>query len=527
MARKSRKHKYIKEIYVMEKVYSTAVYARLSVMDGEDENSINTQVELIRNYIDLHSDLDYTDTYIDNGYTGTDFSRPAFTRLIDDIRGKKINCIVVKDMSRFGRNYIEAGYYIETVFPFLKVRLIAINDNFDSNRKSDMDSLVLPIKNMINMMYARDISKKVWTALQQKKKNGCSVGNTIPYGYIRNKETHRNEINESTGFYVHIIFQWKLDGISVNEIRCRLDTIMAPTPRKPDGEERKGWSNSTISAILKNQTYIGDTVSNKTDKALYSGRSKTVLGKEHWIITKNTHDAIVAGDDFANVQKIFIKQAEKYNCAGKRSADNVFGGIVFCADCGKKMKYERYAGNGYYICRSGRAGHLGRRNRITERLLKILTIRQMYMSVKDISGKGKMFKSMFYDMSKNISGLTKEIARLREKKRQLYEEQAAGKYTPEDYKNIKDIYSSDYERIRARLAYERSRLADIEDRVKKYRIFCAEYEKIADGGGEDNDFLKKYVRRIEVGSNKKINIITDFADTCSNPDITARGENVV
>lgn len=162
-----------------------AIYGRLSVEDEETEESMETQIALVQDYINRSRELSYVDTYFDNGFTGTNFKRPAFTRLMNDVRQKKIKCIVVKDLSRFGRNYLEAGYYIETVFPFLGVRLIAVTDNFDSTRTEDMESLALPIRNMVNAMYAKDISKKIWTSLQRKKEAGYAVGNDAPYGYIQ------------------------------------------------------------------------------------------------------------------------------------------------------------------------------------------------------------------------------------------------------------------------------------------------------------------------------------------------------
>lgn len=178
------------------------------------------------------SELNYVDTYFDNGFTGTNFKRPAFTRLMNDVRQKKIKCIVVKDLSRFGRNYLEAGYYIETVFPFLGVRLIAVTDHFDSTRKEDMESLALPIRNMVNTMYAKDISKKVWTSLQRKKEAGYAVGSDAPFGYIRNPVTKRNEIDPETAFYVQLIFQWVLMGVAIFEIARRLTLLKVPTPRE-------------------------------------------------------------------------------------------------------------------------------------------------------------------------------------------------------------------------------------------------------------------------------------------------------
>lgn len=185
-----------------------------------------------------------------------------------DVRQKRVKCIVVKDLSRFGRNYLEAGYYIETVFPFLGVRLIAVTDNFDSTRKEDMESLALPIRNMVNAMYAKDISKKIWTSLQRKKEAGYAVGNDAPYGYIRNPVTKRNEIDPEAAFYVQLIFQWELMGVPIFEIARRMTLLQVPTPREwhrkmVEGKEvltYKKWGVTTIRHILENQTYVGDTM---------------------------------------------------------------------------------------------------------------------------------------------------------------------------------------------------------------------------------------------------------------------------
>lgn len=282
------------------------------------ESYMETQIALVQDYINRSRELSYVDTYFDNGFTGTNFKRPAFTRLMNDVRQKKIKCIVVKDLSRFGRNYLEAGYYIETVFPFLGARLIAVTDNFDSNRKEDMESLALPIRNMVNAMYAKDISKKIWTSLQRKKEAGYAVGNDAPYGYIRNPMTKRNEIDPEAAFYVQLIFQWELMGVPIFEIARRMTLLQVPTPREwhrkmVEGKEVltcKKWGVTTIRHILENQTYVGDTINNKSTQKLFAGQDRRDLPKEQWYVAKNTHPAIIARDDFEKVQKI-LKRNQK------------------------------------------------------------------------------------------------------------------------------------------------------------------------------------------------------------------------
>lgn len=178
-----------------------AIYGRLSVEDEETEESMETQIALVQDYINRSRELSYVDTYFDNGFTGTNFKRPAFTRLMNDVRQKKIKCIVVKDLSRFGRNYLEAGYYIETVFPFLGIRLIAVTDNFDSARKEDMESLALPIRNMVNAMYAKDISLFGMDFLSAGQ---CAIGNGdsfVPHASVARNGSTSNADRRICDFY--------------------------------------------------------------------------------------------------------------------------------------------------------------------------------------------------------------------------------------------------------------------------------------------------------------------------------------
>lgn len=403
MARKSRKNLPQPEQATVsvqfpeldEEKIPTAIYGRLSVEDDEDNESMETQIALVQDFINRSSELNYVDTYFDNGFTGTNFKRPAFTRLMNDVRQKKIKCIVVKDLSRFGRNYLEAGYYIETVFPFLGVRLIAVTDHFDSTRKEDMESLALPIRNMVNTMYAKDISKKVWTSLQRKKEAGYAVGSDAPFGYIRNPVTKRNEIDPETAFYVQLIFQWVLMGVAIFEITRRLTLLKVPTPREwhrkiVEGKEvvtYKKWGETSVRHMLANQTYVGDTVNNKSTQKFFAGQDKRDLSKEQWHVTRNTHPAIIARDDFEKVQEILAKNQKVFKEVRAESEQirteyqNDLAGMVFCADCGRPMDFDRLPHGAeeskkvcYYICRARQADDKCIGHQITEKLLKALVM---------------------------------------------------------------------------------------------------------------------------------------------------------
>ena len=365
--------------------------------------------------ISRSSELNYVDTYFDNGFTGTNFKRPAFTRLMNDVRQKKIKCIVVKDLSRFGRNYLEAGYYIETVFLFLGVRLIAVTDNFDSTRTEDMESLALPIRNMVNAMYAKDISKKIWTSLQHKKEAGYAVGNDAPYGYIRNPMTKRNEIDPEAAFYVQLIFQWELMGVPIFEIARRMTLLQVPTPREwhrkiVEGKEVltcKKWGVTTIRHILENQTYVGDTINNKSTQKLFAGQDKHDLSKEQWYVAKNTHPAIIARDDFEKVQKILDKNRAVFNTVRAKSEQiraeyqNDLAGMVFCADCGRPMEFERLLHGAeeskkvcYYICKARQADDKCIGHQIPEKLLKALIMDQLHLFITQLSDRRKVVEEL-------------------------------------------------------------------------------------------------------------------------------------
>ena len=429
-----------------------AIYGRLSVEDEEKEESMETQIALVQDYINRSSELSYVDTYFDNGFTGTNFKRPAFTRLMNDVRQKKIKCIVVKDLSRFGRNYLEAGYYIETVFPFLGVRLIAVTDNFDSTRKEDMESLALPIRNMVNAMYAKDISKKIWTSLQRKKEAGYAVGNDAPYGYIRNPVTKRNEIDPEAAFYVQLIFQWELMGVPIFEIARRMTLLQVPTPREwhrkmVEGKEVltcKKWGVTTIRHILENQTYVGDTINNKSTQKLFAGQDKRDLPKEQWYVAKNTHPAIIARDDFEKVQKILDKNRAAFHTVRAKSEQirteyqNDLAGMVFCADCGRPMEFERLPHGAeeskkvcYYICKARQADDKCIGHQITEKLLKALLMDQLHLFITQLSDRRKVVEELrkiedvqnpVYRAKGEIMSLTDKVSQMAKKREQLYAE---------------------------------------------------------------------------------------------------------
>ena len=251
------------EEYSGEKI-PTAIYARLSVLRDDDKSeSIENQISLIHRYILEHPEMELFDVYADRDRSGTNFNRPEFERLISDVTKGKVTCIIVKDLSRFGRNYIETGVFIENIFPKLGARLIAINDNFDSNREEDVNSLSVPIKNMINEMYAKDISRKIISSNRIRNRSGNSkLRGNAPYGY--KYEDNKLVPDERYAPYVRLIFEWRSKGKSVNDIAKRLTLIGAPVPGNVTGDKNidkfgERWLPSKIYHILSNPEYTGDS----------------------------------------------------------------------------------------------------------------------------------------------------------------------------------------------------------------------------------------------------------------------------
>ena len=319
MARKSRKITAAAEPVIEvqpTETFPTAIYARLSVENSgksEKVDVIANQIEICKSYIADRPYLDLIDTYIDNGHTGTVFDRPEFNRLINDIKTGRIKCLVVRDLSRFGRDYIETGTYLERIFPQIGLRFIAIKENYDSfDTDGSSESLMIPLQNMINALYSKDISRKVSTALKAQMEDGTFVKRNLPYGYKWDEEHSNMVIDEEAAQYVRLIFRWKLEGKSNVYILDTLESMGAPTPeyqkrvngtRKGDGYSRNGWNRSTLPEILTNPHYVGDTVLGRSLRALYKGvRPHKIKDKDQWIVFPNTHEAIISREDFEKVQ---------------------------------------------------------------------------------------------------------------------------------------------------------------------------------------------------------------------------------
>lgn len=344
---------------VPSEIYKAAIYTRLYREDNLDQSdSIENQIALLEDYISGRPYLHKVGVYIDNGFTGTNFDRPEWQRLMEDVKTGTINCIVVRDLSRLGRNYIETGDFLEKICPFLGIRFIAVNDNFDTETVEANGALSVSLSNIINDYYAKDISRKVSSALKSKMENGDYIGKWEKYGYLKSPD-NKNQliVNPETAPIVQLIFQWRSEGMSYMGINKKLNDMGIPSPGQykanrgivTNNNQKPRtilWNKHMVTEILNDMVYLGHLAQRKGTQCLYAGVPYTRTDETDWIIVEHTHEAIIEQDLFDKVQQINAAASAKAKAnSGKYDhlpkAVNIYGKKFTCADCGAVMKLVR------------------------------------------------------------------------------------------------------------------------------------------------------------------------------------------
>mgnify|MGYP002508870753 FL=1 len=486
MARKSRKAQAqpVAEVKKEAAALPTAIYARLSVENSgkdDDGNSLQNQIAVCEDYLDGCPHLRLTEVYSDNGKTGTVFDRPAWNRLMDDVRTGKIQCIVVRDLSRFGRDYVETGSYLEKIFPALGTRFISVKENFDNFTCGNaMESLSVSLQNLVNAMYSRDISKKVSTALRAQMETGRFRNRNLPYGYLWNEDKTAYVVDEEAAAVVRQIFEWKRQEVSVYTIVERLKTggIESPERHKRRAGTRsggniqgEGWCPSTIRGILQNRAYIGEMVCGKSETALYKGLKKHVTETDKWIVVPDAHPPIVSVSDFEAVERQMQKDSTHRETAMEWSADiragmiDLFAGKIFCADCGKRMYYKRQriqckgvVFRGVYDCSTHmRRGHgtcfkhamrqdaLNEKvfNAIRDQLQVALDYERLLLAMRGGSGEASVREKH----KAAVASVKLRLNALKKKRAGLYESYVEGILNEEEYAFAKQTYEEQYEAL--------------------------------------------------------------------------------
>ncbi len=453
-------------------IYNATAYVRLSKEDlasisGErvESNSISNQKQLILDFVSDKPDINIVSIREDDGYTGTDFDRPGFQCMMDDIRAGAVNCVIVKDLSRFGREYINAGKYIDRLFPYYGVRLIAINDGIDTISRSSADDFGIMVKNLMNDNYCRDISIKIRSQLEVKRKKGEYIGAFAPYGYMKSEEDNNKlVIDIYPAEVVRDIFRWKLDGVNENAIAKRLNDqgILSPMEyKKSQGSRFKTtfktgkmakWTAIAVRRILSNPVYIGTLIQGITTKPNYKIKTEIVNDKEKWAICQNAHEAIIEDRVFNLVQRLL-----RLDTRTSPNEEVVFplAGLLFCGDCYGPVVRKTQSASGkkyyYYCCGNHKntgncTSHRIAQAQLEETVLKLLQehiriLTELDVCISNIKTAPTHSVSV-RKAEERLLAIDAEIERYRRLKISAYEDMKDGILTKEDYIDIKGQYEA-------------------------------------------------------------------------------------
>ena len=523
--------------------FQTAIYARISRDKKEKpSDSIENQIALCESFIQKSEDFSLAGIYKDIAKTGTDFERPDFENLMDEVRMGKENCIVVKDLSRFGRNYTELGNFIEKIFPFLGVRFVAVNDNLDTFHMDDPNkSLEVILKNIVNETYATDISKKVSSSHQMRIKQGGFICGAAPYGYVAQKDEdgiRRLYPDENTAPIVKEIFAAYLKGLStlgISKLLLEKRVYIATDYRKfgkavSDSEEViRIWQPTTILQVLKNRAYTGTLIQGRNQKHLYEGKSRERLSEEHWTVTENAHEAIISMDTFEKVQEKIsekaapIKRSRKENATAKD--DTIFRGMVYCNLCQKRMSVHRQLSGKrtvfYFSCnRFGeyKAEKCG--TAITEVTLQntvkaafdtiLLNNKKSYKAYLD--GYADKKREVEQQKEKELTEIGRRISGLSRLQSEYYEKYVLGDWRKEDFEREKEHLhqkKKELEHLKEKqIAIFEEEKRRLEEKHKYLKaLFKGKTKKW------DKEFVKAIIDKIFIGKDHTVEIQFNFEET--------------
>lgn len=520
-----------------KKIWNATLYLRLSRDDGdkEESGSITGQRELLRDYISQHPELREYAIRIDDGFSGSTFERPGFQKMIEDVKAGRTDCIVVKDLSRFGRNYLDAGEYIEKIFPFLGVRFIAVNDNYDSlgERKSS-DDLIIPFKNLINEAYCRDISMKIRSQLEIKRKNGQFLGSFAAFGYLKDEQDkNKLVVDQYAADIVRDIFKWKLEGISPQDIADALNKlgILSPMEYKRSlgmkyttsfkTSTKAAWSAGTVIRILKNPIYTGVLIQGKETTPSYKVHKRIAKDKSEWTVIENSHEAIISEIDFDSVQKVL-------KCDTRRSPDDkavgLFSGMLFCGDCGASMVRKTVpAGEKkyvYYVCSAHKQDKSCSPHRMRDAALEEIVLDSLRQHIREVVNMSELMN--ITDTAPLRTAQAQKIQRQLDKKREeyeklqkllmsLYENLTDGVIDREEYARLKASFTARADEAEKQMDALRESLNDIQSHGTE-NVWMNEFIKRQELASLDRAVVVALIDKILIHSNDMVEIIYRWQD---------------
>lgn len=549
----------ITEGNVEKQRYKAGIYARLSSnQDEKKKESIEVQIEIARKFVEEFNRsengevLEVIGCYTDVGKTGSNFERGGFQRLLQDIRIGKINSVIVKDLSRLGRNYLETGNYLEKIFPFLGVRFIAVADDFDTGKEGNENKqMASEIKNLVNDMYARDFSQKAKLHLRQRREEGSYVGGPPPYGYRAEQNGKRRILipDENTEGIVRFIYEKYVETESYTAVAGELNLRQVNPPALykktkevyhiPGAGKYKGWNKSAVERILKSETYTGTLVQGKTSITARDEKNRIHKPEDDWVITKDAHEPLVDRELYQKSVEIREKMKERkasYNhpTKGYPIGENIFDGVLYCGVCGRKMTRSSYVKHyadgekarldGYFCLNSGQTKIkvCPDSNRISKNELVDILLPLICMEFAVFLNKPKHY--MEYGKERIAESVKKAEARLRETEAKLrrsqeeescvYMDYRVGKIPQKEYVAFKMSQVDILEDLRKQQESQKQEIRALDKLSGKYMAAIKALLKLKSGKKLTKDMIEAFISKIYVYPGKRIEVIFTFTADC-------------
>lgn len=515
-------------------LFNVAVYIRLSREDGdkEESDSVGNQRKLLTEFVNKHNDFILYDVYIDDGYSGTNFNRPSFRRMIADIKNGKVNCVVVKDLSRFGRDYIDTGRYLERYFPEMGVRFISVTDGIDSMKQAY--DMLLPIKNIFNEQYARDISQKIQATVKSKQKAGEFIGAFTSYGY-KKSPVNKNKlvIDDYAASVVRRIFSLYIQGYGKQKIAKLLNAEGALCPaeyKKVNGENYKNsnrlesttyWSYSTINSILHREMYVGNMVQGTKHQRMRSKQKK--MPKDEWIIVENTHEPIIDKATWEKARSLLQKRTRELDLETNK---NIFAGFVKCGDCGRAMVKNMWRcadGSKTYSLYCGTYKRNGKQyctpHTLPMAVLEDIVLGDLKAIVDSVDDLKELVQSQSFAASKvkriadtELSKIKAELERVKRLKKSIYEDYKDELISKDEFLS----YREDYQHKEALYSKQIKTLEEKKNENVTEDVFETPWLRrlleLKDIEELDRDIIVEMIDQIIVYENHKIKIIYNFGN---------------
>ena len=537
--------------YLTEIDFNVGIYIRLSQEDKDkkyesDSESVINQKELLRSYV-KNNNFNLCGEYVDDGYSGTNFDRPGFQKMLEDIKQKKINCVVVKDLSRFGRDHVMTGYYIETFFPENNIRFISILESYDSfKNQASNDSSTFIIA--CNDYYSKQNSIKIRNVLNDKRKNGKFIGSQPCYGYMRDPLDKGHLIpNLETASIVKKIFKWRTEGIGPTEIASRLNDMNVPTPagyKKTNYSsrliDRDSWNISTVKKILSNRIYTGDMVQHTQTKVNYKSKKKITLDESLWVIVEDTHEPLVDKETFKYVNSLGKRKTRNYGLKTERPK-RILEGKIFCKECGNRLSVYYRKKLDYWSINCNRYSRDPKRGRCSSHFypydyLEEQILEQFNNSVSkfikdlDIEELNKEVQKNVHketeDIDKKINDFSKEKEQIMNKLSTLYSDRCNNIISAELYKELSTESETKLKKINNIIEVEKIKKQNIKNKANILPDYTKKIKELLDLKKTKKELINSLINKIIIDENRNITIIFKY-DVIQEINFTYENRNLV